>query len=348
MLTAVRELTLNQAINEAIRQEMRIDPHVIVLGEDVSGGAGRPLGDADGWAAALNTRGLRAEFGSIRVIDTPISEMGFVGAGVGAAMTGLRPIVDLTFVDLIGCCYDQIVNQAAKMHYMMGGKVDVPLTIRMSYGTRGNSGQTYGGGAAAQHSQTLYAVMAHVPGLKVVVPTTAYNAKGLMTSAIRDDGPVIFMDHKFLGSAARTSVPEESYSLPIGKAEVVRRGRNVTLCGIGRMTHMCLEAARQLEPSGVDAEVVDVLSLAPLDEDTILESVARTRRLVVVDEDTPTCSMARDIAARIADRGFDYLDAPIKTLNAPEAPVPFAAALERYYVPGAEDIVRTVNELLGV
>jgi acetoin:2,6-dichlorophenolindophenol oxidoreductase subunit beta len=348
MLTAVRELTLNQAINEAIRQEMRTDPNVIVLGEDVSGGAGRPLGDADGWAAALNTRGLRAEFGSIRVIDTPISEMGFVGAGVGAAMTGLRPIVDLTFVDLIGCCYDQIVNQAAKMHYMMGGKVDVPLTIRMSYGTRGNSGQTYGGGGAAQHSQTLYAVMAHVPGLKVVVPTTAYNAKGLMTSAIRDDGPVIFMDHKFLGSAARTSVPEESYTLPLGKAEVVRRGRNVTLCGIGRMTHMCLEAARQLESSGVDAEVVDVLSLAPLDEDTILESVARTRRLVVVDEDTPTCSMARDIAARIADRGFDYLDAPIKTLNAPEAPVPFAAALERYYVPGADDIARTVNELLGV
>jgi pyruvate dehydrogenase E1 component beta subunit len=188
--------------------------------------------------------------------------------------------------------------------------------------------------------------MAHIPGLKVVVPTTAYNAKGLMTSAIRDNGSVIFMDHKFLGAAARASVPEESYALPIGKAEVVRRGRNVTLCGIGRMTHMCLEAARVLEANGVDAEVVDVLSLAPLDEDTILESVAHTRRLVVVDEDTPTCSMARDIAARIADRGFDYLDAPIKTLTAPEAPVPFAAALEAYYVPGAVDIVRMVNELL--
>jgi pyruvate dehydrogenase E1 component beta subunit len=347
MVTAVRELTLNQAINEAIRDAMRTDPNVIVLGEDVSGGAGRDL-DGDGWSAALNTRGLRAEFGAQRVIDTPISEMGFVGAGVGAAMTGLRPIVDLTFVDLIGCCYDQIANQAAKMHYMMGGKVDVPMTIRMSYGTRGRSGQTYGGGAAAQHSQTLYAVMAHIPGLKVVVPTTAYNAKGLMTSAIRDNSPVIFMDHKFLGAAARTNVPEESYTVPIGKAEIVRSGRTITLCGIGRMTHMCLEAARQLETNGIDAEVVDVLTLAPLDEDTVLESVARTRRLVVVDEDTPTCSMARDIAARIADRGFDYLDAPIKTLTAPDAPVPFAAALEAFYVPGADDIVRTVNELLGV
>jgi pyruvate/2-oxoglutarate/acetoin dehydrogenase E1 component len=347
MLTAVRELTLNQAINEAIRQEMRLDPNVIVLGEDVSGGAGRPLGDADGWSASLNTRGLRAEFGPNRVIDTPISEMGFVGAGVGAAMTGLRPIVDLTFVDLIGVCYDQIINQAAKMHYMMGGKVDVPLTIRMSYGTRGNSGQTHGGGAAAQHSQTLYAVLAHIPGLKVVVPTTAYNAKGLMTAAIRDDGPVIFMDHKFLGAAARGEVPEEAYAVPIGKAEVVRSGRDVTLCGIGRMTHMCLAAAKLLESSGIDAEVVDVLTLAPLDEETILESVARTRRLVVVDEDTPTCSMARDIAARVADRGFDNLDAPIKTLTAPNAPVPFAAALEAYYVPGPADIVRIVDELLG-
>src|SRR5438128_2122821 len=243
MLTAVRELTLNQAINEGIRLEMRSDPNVIVIGEDVSGGAGRSLGDGDGWSASLNTRGLRAEFGSNRVIDTPISEMGFVGAGVGAAMTGLRPIVDLTFVDLIGCAYDQIANQAAKMHYMMGGKVDVPLTIRMSYGSRGGGGQTHRGGAAAQHSQTLYAVLAHIPGLKVVVPTTAYNAKGLMIAAIRDNGPVVYLDHKFLGTAAKGAVPEEPYTVPIGKAEVVRRGRDVTLCGIGRTTYICQEAA---------------------------------------------------------------------------------------------------------
>ncbi len=345
--TDARTLTLSQAINEAIRQEMRRDPDVIILGEDVSGGAGRDLGDVDGWSPALNSRGLRAEFGLKRVIDTPISEMGFVGAGVGAAMTGLRPIVDLTFIDLIGCAYDQIANQAAKMHYMMGGKVNVPLVIRMSYGGRGGGGQTYGGGAAAQHSQTLYSVLAHISGLKVVVPTTAHNAKGLMTAAIRDDGPVIFLDHKFLGNAARVTVPEESYLTPIGRAEVVRRGRDITLCGIGRMTHTCLDAARLLAEEDVEAEVVDVLTLAPLDEATILESVTHTRRLIVVDEDTPTCSMARDIAARVADRGFDYLDAPIKTLTAPEAPVPFSAALDAFYLPSPANIVSMVRALFG-
>jgi pyruvate dehydrogenase E1 component beta subunit len=348
MLTAVRELTYNQAINEAIRQEMRRDPTIIVIGEDVAGAAGRmSQGFVDGWSASLKTRGLIAEFGPERVLDTPIAEMGFVGAGVGAAMTGLRPIVDLSFIDLIACAYDQIANQAAKMHYMMGGSVDVPLTIRTSYGSRGGGGQTYGGGAAAQHSQTLYAVLAHIPGLKVVCPTTAYNAKGLLIAAIRDDGPVVYLDHKFLGNAAKGPVPEELYTVPIGKAEVVRRGRDVTLCAIGLMTHRCLEAADLLSADGIDAEVVDVLTLAPLDEATILDSVTRTHRLVVVDEDTPTCSMARDIAARVADRGFDYLDAPIKTLTAPEAPAPFAAALEAYYQPRSADVAGVVRELLG-
>jgi len=345
---ATRELTLNQAINEAIRQEMQRDPDVIVIGEDVAGAAGRAnLGLIDGWSASLKTRGLIAEFGPERVIDAPIAEMGFSGAGIGAAMTGLRPIVDLTFIDLLGCCYDQIANQAAKMHYMMGGKVDVPVTFRMGYGSRGGGGQTYGGGAAAQHSQTQYSILAHVPGLKVVVPTTAYNAKGLLIAAIRDNGPVVFLDHKFLGNAARGPVPEEPYTVPIGKAEVVRRGRDVTLCGIGLMTHVCLEAAKSLAAEGIEAEVVDVLTLAPLDEATILESVTHTRRLVVVDEDTPTASMARDIAARAADKCFDFLDAPIKTITAPEAPVPFAAALEVYYQPRATDVSTVVHELLG-
>jgi pyruvate dehydrogenase E1 component beta subunit len=344
---ATRELTFNQAMNEAIRQEMRRDPTVIVIGEDVSGAAGRmSQGFEDGWSASLKFRGLKKEFGEERVIDAPIAEMGFSGVGVGAAMTGLRPIVDLTFVDLVGCCYDQIANQAAKMHYMMGGRVDVPVVFRMGYGGR-SLGQSYGGGAAAQHSQTLYAILAHIPGLKVVVPTTAYNAKGLTISAIRDNGPVVILDSKFLGNAARGHVPEEEYTFPIGKAEVVRPGRDVTLCGIGLMTHTCLDAAKTLATQGIDAEVVDVLTLAPLDEATILESVTKTRRLVVVDEDTPTASMARDIAARVADKGFDYLDAPIKTITAPEAPVPFAAALERFYQPRPEDIVGTVRELLG-
>jgi pyruvate/2-oxoglutarate/acetoin dehydrogenase E1 component len=345
---AQRELTFNQAINEAIRQEMRRDPMIIVIGEDVSGAGGRSeQGFLDGWAPSLKTRGLFAEFGPHRVIDAPISEMGFMGAGVGAAMTGLRPIVDLAFIDLIACCYDQIANQAAKMHYMMGGRVDMPLTIRTSYGSRGISGQNFGGGAAAQHSQTLYSVLAHIPGLKLVVPTTAYNAKGLLISAIRDDGPVVFLDHKFLGNAAKGPVPEEPYTLPIGQAEVVRRGRDVTLCAIGRMTHVCLDAANLLNAEGIDAEVVDVLSLVPLDEATILESVTHTRRLVVVDEDTPTCSMARDIAARMADKAFDFLDAPIKTLTGAETPVPYAAALERYYAPSPASVVATVHELLG-
>jgi len=350
MAVAVRELTFSQAINEAIRLEMRRDPTIVVLGEDVAGGAGRAhMGFVDAWGGPLRaTRGLITEFGSERVLDTPIAEMGFVGAAVGAAMSGLRPIVEIMFVDLIGCCYDQIMNQAAKMHYMMGGQVDLPLVIRTAYGTRGDGKRTYGGGAAAQHSQTLYAVLAHIPGLKVVVPSTAYNAKGLTIAAIRDNGPVVMLEHKFLGAAAKGPVPEEPYVLPIGKADIIRRGRDITLCGIGRMTHICLEASDSLASEGIEAEVVDVLTLSPLDEATILESVARTRRLIVVDEDTPTASMARDIAARVADKGFDYLDAPIKTVTAPDTPVPFAAVLEAHYVPGAAQVISAVHALLGI
>jgi pyruvate dehydrogenase E1 component beta subunit len=343
-----RELTLSQAINEAIRGEMRRDPTIVVLGEDVAGAAGRAhLGLVDAWGGPLRaTRGLITEFGPERVIDTPISEMGFVGAAVGAAMTGLRPVVEVMFVDLIGVCYDQIVNQAAKMHYMLGGQVTLPLVIRMAFGSRGDV-RTYGGGAGAQHSQTLYAVLAHVPGLKVVVPSTARNAKGLLVSAIRDDGPVVVLEHKFLGFAARGLVPEEAYALPLGKAEIVREGRDVTLCGIGRMTHVCLEAAERLAAAGVEAEVVDVLTLAPLDEETIVESVRRTHRLVVVDEDTPVASMARDIAARVADSAFDWLEAPVKTVTAPDTPVPFAAVLEAEYIPNADKVVAAVREQLG-
>lgn len=343
-----RELNFGQAINEALRLEMRRDNTIIVIGEDVAGAAGRShLGLSDAWGGPMRaTRGLIGEFGPERVIDTPISEMGFVGAAVGAAMTGLRPVVEVMFVDLIGVCYDQIVNQAAKMHYMMGGKVELPMVIRTAYGTRGDK-RSYGGGAAAQHSQTLYAVLAHVPGLKVVVPSTAYNAKGLTISAIRDNGPVVVMEHKFLGLSAKGHVPEEAYTVPIGKCEIVRAGKDVTLVGIGRLTHVCLEAAETLAADGIDAEVVDVLTLNPLDEETIFESVRRTHRLVVVDEDTPVCSMARDIAARVADRVFDYLDAPIKTINAADTPVPFAAVLEAHYPPNVQRIVAAAKEQLG-
>ncbi|MFL5945141.1 MAG: alpha-ketoacid dehydrogenase subunit beta [Gaiellaceae bacterium] len=345
---ATRELTLSQALNEAMRSEMRRDPTVVVIGEDVAGAAGRAhLGLVDAWGGPLRaTRGLITEFGPERVIDTPIAEMGFVGAAVGAAMTGLRPIVEVMFVDLVGVCYDQIVNQAAKMHYMMGGQLRLPLVIRTAFGSRGDE-RSYGGGAAAQHSQTMYSVLAHFSGLKVVVPSTAFNAKGLLLSAIRDDGPVVVMEHKFLGFAAKGEVPEDDYTLPIGKAQIVRPGRDVTLCGIGRMTHICLDAADALARDGIEAEVVDILTLAPLDEETIFESVRRTHRLVVVDEDNPVASMARDIAARVADEAFDWLEAPVKTVTAPDTPVPFAAVLEAHYIPNAQKVVDAVRAQLG-
>jgi pyruvate dehydrogenase E1 component beta subunit len=346
---SIRELSFSQAINEAIRLEMRRDRNVIVMGEDIAGAAGRAhLGMVDAWGGTLRaTRGLITEFGAERVLDTPISEMGFMGAAVGAAMTGLRPIVEIMFVDLIGCCFDQLLNQASKMHYMTGGQVKVPMVVRLPYGTRGSHLQNYGGGAGAQHSQTLYSLLAHIPGLKVVVPSTAYNAKGLMIAAVRDGGPVVVMEHKFLGSVAKGTVPEHSYTTPIGQAEIVRNGQDLTLCGIGRMTHVCLDAANELAADGIRAEVIDVLTLAPLDETTILESVKRTHRLIVVDEDTPTASMARDIAARVAEKAFDWLDAPVKTVNAPETPVPFAAVLEKLYVPTSEQVIRAARELLA-
>jgi acetoin:2,6-dichlorophenolindophenol oxidoreductase subunit beta len=347
--STIRELTFSQAINEAIRLEMRRDPSVIVIGEDIAGAAGRAhLGMVDAWGGTLRaTRGLITEFGAARVLDTPISEMGFVGAAVGAAMTGLRPIVEIMFVDLIGCCYDQLLNQAAKMHYMTAGQVAVPMVVRLPYGTRSSNLQNYGGGAGAQHSQTLYSLLAHIPGLKVVVPSTAYQAKGLMIAAIRDSGPVVVMEHKFLGSAASGDVPEESFTVSIGQAEIIRPGHDITLCGIGRMTHLCLEVAEELAADGFRPEVVDVVTLAPLDEATIFDSVKRTHRLVVVDEDTATASMARDIAARVAENVFDWLDAPVKTVTAPETPVPFAAVLEKLYVPTSGQVTNAARELLA-
>jgi pyruvate dehydrogenase E1 component beta subunit len=343
-----RVLSIGQAINEAIRQAMRRDAAVFVMGEDVAGAAGRAhLGLVDAWGGPLRaTRGLLQEFGAGRVLDTPISEMAFVGAAVGAAMTGMRPIVEIMFVDLVGCCYDQIANQAAKMHYMMGGKVRLPLVIRTAYGTH-DFKRSYGGGAAAQHSQTLYSILAHIPGLTVVVPSTAYNAKGLTLAAIADDGPVVVLEHKVLGGSAKGPVPEEAYTVPIGRAEVVRRGTDVTLCGIGRMTHVCLEAADLLAAEETEAEVIDVLSLAPLDEATICESVERTHRLVLVDEVNPPASLSRDIAARVAERCFDFLDAPVRTVTAPEAPVPFAAVLETLYVPKAAAVAAAARDLVS-
>ena len=347
--TKTNELIFAKGINQAIRQEMERDPNIVVIGEDVAGAAGRAhLGLTNPWGGPTKAGdGLVTDFGTERVIDTSISEMGFVGAAVGAAMAGLRPIVHLGFVDLLLVCYDQLVNQAAKMRYMCGGQVEIPIVVRAAYGARPASDQTLGGGAAAQHSQTLYSVLASVPGIKCIVPTTAYNAKGLLISAIRDNSPVFIFENRYLGPRARVPVPEEPYTLPLGKAEVVRQGSDITLCGIGRMTYVCLDAAEALASEGVEAEVVDLLSLVPMDEATVLESVEKTHRLVVVDEDTPRCSVGRDLAARVADAGFDFLDAPIKTINSAESPVPYSAALESLYAPNPETVLATVREMLG-
>ena len=336
---ATRQISFIQAINEAIAQEMRRDPKVIVMGEDAAGAAGRK-GKEDAWGGAMRlTKGLYPEFGAARVRDTPISEAGFIGAGVGAAATGLRPVVELMYVGFFGVCADQIVNNAAKMHYMFGGKVDVPLTIMTAMGA--------GTGSAAQHSETLYSVFTHFPGLKCVVPSDPYTAKGLMTAAIRDNDPVIiFNNRQLMGFTPSGHVPEEAYTVPIGKARIAREGADITLIGIGYTTHLCLQAAAELESRGFSAEVVDLLSLSPMDDETVLASVRKTRRAVIVDEDYPRCSIASDLSALIAEEAFDYLDAPPRRVTPPHTSVPYSNPLEALYVPTVERVVEAANEVL--
>src|SRR5262245_47639083 len=279
-----RELTYRQAINEALRLEMRRDPTVILLGEDVAGAPGRDDPDmADAWGGVLGvTKGLIGEFGPERVRDTPISESAFIGAAIGAAATGLRPVVELMFVSFAGVCWDQIVNQAAKLRYMFGGKARVPVTIRTTIGA--------GMGAAAQHSDSVYSIFAHYPGLKCVIPATPADAKGLLAASIRDDDPVIFFENKVLYDT-KGPVPEGEFVIPLGQANVVRPGTDVTIVALSRMVHVALEAAELLAGRGIDVEVIDPRTIVPLDEETILASVRKTGRLVVVDEDHPRCSV---------------------------------------------------------
>jgi pyruvate dehydrogenase E1 component beta subunit len=335
---AVRQLTYIQAVNEALRQELERDPTVIVMGEDIAGGGGRPDKE-DAWGGPMRlTKGLIGQFGPERIRDTPISEAGFVGAGVGAAAAGLRPVVDLMYVGFFGVCADQIVNNAAKIHYMFGGKVTIPLTIMTGTGAGTNS--------AAQHSETLYSIFTHFPGLKCVAPSDPYTAKGLMTAAIRDNDPVIvFNNRQLMGIRFDVDVPEEPYEIEIGSSRVVQEGTDITLVGISYMTNVCLQAAAALEEQGYSVEVVDLLSLSPMDNETILESVRKTRKVVIVDEDYPRCSIASDISALVAEEAFDYLDAPPKRLNAPHAPVPYSRPLEALFVPTAE---MTVDAALSV
>jgi len=332
-----RTITYREAINEAIRIEMRRDSAVILMGEDVAGGAATHLEEKgeEAWGGDLGvTKGLVQEFGRSRVLDTPISESAFIGAAVGAASTGLRPIAELMFVDFLGVCLDQIFNQAGKMRYMFGGKAKVPMVIRTLYGA--------GFRAAAQHSAVLYSVFAHMPGLKVVAPSTPYNAKGLLMAAIRDDDPVIFMEHLVLLDSSGP-VPEGDYVVPIGKAEIARPGKDVTVVAIGRMRLFAMQAAEALAKDGIDVEVVDPQSLSPLDESTILESVKKTHRLVVVDESNPRCSVANDIVTLAAQQAFAYLDSAPRTVTAPHTPVPFSPPLEDAYIPSPAKIVAAVK-----
>ncbi|ROL81405.1 alpha-ketoacid dehydrogenase subunit beta, partial [Pseudomonas protegens] len=268
-----------------------------------------------------------------RVLDTPLSEIGYVGAAVGAATRGVRPVCELMFVDFAGCCLDQILNQAAKFRYMFGGKAQTPLVIRTMVGA--------GLRAAAQHSQMLTSLWTHIPGLKVVCPSSPYDAKGLLIQAIRDNDPVIFCEHKLLYSL-QGEVPEESYAIPFGEANFLRDGKDVTLVSYGRTVNTALDAARSLAGRGVDCEVIDLRTTSPLDEDSILESVEKTGRLVVIDEANPRCSMATDISALVAQKAFASLKAPIEMVTAPHTPVPFSDALEDLYIPDAAKIEKAV------
>jgi pyruvate/2-oxoglutarate/acetoin dehydrogenase E1 component len=330
-----RKLSFRNAINEALAHEMERDSRVILMGEDVSGGTGSP-GETDAWGGPLGvTKGLSKRFPK-QVLDTPISESGFIGAAIGAAASGLRPVAELMFVDFMGVCFDQIFNQAAKFRYMFGGKATTPVVIRCMIGG--------GFRAAAQHSQILYNVFTHIPGLKCVVPSSPYEAKGLLIQSIRDDDPVMFFEHKMLYDVEE-EVPEGAYTIPFGEANILREGKDVTIVALGRMVTLATQAADALAREGISCEVIDPRTTSPFDADTVLDSVENTGRLVVVDEAHPRCSMATDIAALVAQEAFDALDAPVQMVTAPHTPVPFSPALEDLYLPNVDKIVAAVRKI---
>jgi pyruvate dehydrogenase E1 component beta subunit len=320
-----RMITFAEALNEALDQMMAKDEKVIVMGEDV-GVYGGVFGV---------TKGLIEKYGPERVRDTPIAESGFIGAGIGAAAVGYRPVVELMFIDFLGVAFDQIYNQAAKMRYMFGGRAKIPLVLRTVAGA--------GFSAAAQHSQSLHSIFVHVPGLKVVMPSTPYDAKGLLISSIKDDDPVIFIEHKGL-YGIKGPVPKDEYEVPLGVADVKRKGKDVTIVATAAMVHKSLRVAEKLAKEGVDIEVVDPRSLKPLDLDTILGSIKKTGRLVVVDEGYPRCGFATDIAAIAASMAFRDLKAPVKLVTPPDTPVPFSPALEPEWIPSENDIEKAVRK----
>jgi pyruvate dehydrogenase E1 component beta subunit len=325
---AKRELAYVQAINEALTQLMRSDSTVFLAGEDVA-----LYGGVFG-----TSRGLLKEFGPERVVDTPIAESGLMGLGLGAAATGLRPIIEIMFMDFMGVCMDEVVNQVAKMKYMFGGKATLPLTIQTMAGG--------GASMAAQHSQSLEAWFCHVPGLKVVMPSGPYEAKGLMVSAVQDDNPVMVVNVKTI-LGMRAPVPEEMYSIPLGKAHVVRPGTNFTIVATGRMVGESLAAADELAGDGLDVEVIDPRTLQPFDTETVVNSVKKTHRALVAHEAVRFGGIGAEYAAQIQEQAFDYLDAPVGRVGAPFAPVPFSPPLEKLYIPNAARIVAEVRSLLG-
>ncbi|HSG02222.1 MAG TPA: alpha-ketoacid dehydrogenase subunit beta [Marinobacterium sp.] len=323
----MRQITLSQAVNEALAEEMRRDETVFIIGEDVAE-AGTPF---------KILSGLVEEFGTNRVIDTPISEPGFMGMGVGAAMTGMRPVVDLMFGDFIFLVMDQLCNQAAKTHYMSGGKLNVPMVLRTNLGATRRS--------AAQHSQSLHAIVAHIPGVKVALPSSAYEAKGLLKTAIRDDNPVVIFEDKLMYQD-KAEVPEEEYCIPFGVANVKREGTDITLIGTSSMVQVCEAAAKLLEADGISAEVIDPRTIVPLDEKTLIESAKKTSRVIVVDEGHQSFGVTSEIASRINEKAFYYLDAPAVRMGAMDVPIPFSPALEDITVPTAEGVAEKARKLV--
>ena len=324
---ATRELTFGQAINEALAEELRRDDRVFIIGEDVAE-AGTPF-------KVLS--GLVQEFGPERVIDSPISEAGITGLGVGAAMTGLRPVVDIMFGDFMTLVMDQLVNQAAKVHYMSGGKLKVPLVVRTTLGATRRS--------AAQHSQSLHAWVSHIPGLKVAIPSTPGDAKGLMKTAIRDDNPVVFVEDK-LHYPLKGEVPAGEYTIPFGVADVKRSGDDVTIVATSSMVQVSLAAAELLEADGISAEVIDPRTTTPLDEETLVRSVEKTSRAIVVDEGHRRYGVTAEIASVLAEHAFYHLDAPVRRLGAMDVPIPFSPVLEDETVPTPETVAQAARELV--
>jgi len=328
----MREITYVEAINEALIEEMARDESVFIMGEDIRRGYGGGIFTA--------TRGLLDKFGPERVIDTPISESAIAGCAIGAALVGYRPIAEIMYSDFMTIAMDQIVNLAAKMRWSLGGDIGVPIVYRTAYGG--------GTGAALQHSQAFEAWFAHVPGLKVILPSTPADAKGLLKAAVRDDDPVIFLEHKFLYKRLKGPVPDGEHVVPIGKGDVKREGKDITIIAYSAMVQRALEAADLLEKRGVSVEVVDPRTILPLDEEIILTSVEKTGKAIIVHEAPEFGGFGGEIAALLADKGFDYLDAPVKRVGALFSPIPYSPAMEQLYLPSADRIIQAARELIDL